>query len=222
VNTYKIVLADDHALFRQGIRSILEKRKEFEIAGEANDGFKLLELLRTVATDMVILDVSMPHLRGLEATREIKSILPDIKVLILSMHREKEYICSAISAGAEGYLLKEDADTELFAAIDKIRRDGRYLSPLLLGDLTYDIFKTNHSNNHYQLTLNPEPLSTREREVLKLIAEGFSNRKIADFLFISVRTVENHRANIMRKLSLQNKADLIKYAIRQGYTSSTP
>jgi DNA-binding NarL/FixJ family response regulator len=218
VSPYRIVLADDHVMFRQGIKNILGKDKGLEVIGEAGDGLKLLELLNKATPDMIILDISMPNLRGIEATREIKMILPEVKVLILSIHKDKEFVYSAISAGAEGYLLKEDADTELFAAIEKIRQEGRYISPLLLGDLTNELFQAHHKG---QLTPQIEPLTTREREVLKFIAEGLSNKEIADLLFISVRTVENHRANIMRKLNIKSTANLIKYAIRKGYTSSS-
>jgi DNA-binding NarL/FixJ family response regulator len=218
VNSYRIILADDHVMFRQGIRKILEKSKGLEVVGEAGDGLKLLELLKEVTTDMVILDISMPNLRGVEATKEIKMILPDVKVLILTMHKEKEYVYHAISAGAKGYLLKEDADTELFAAVEKIRQGGSYISPLLSDELTDELIQTYHKG---QLRTPSEPLTVREREILKLVAEGISNKEIADLLFISVRTVENHRANIMRKLNISNTANLIKYAIRKGYTSST-
>ena len=218
MSPYRIVVADDHVMFRQGIKNILEKDKGLEVIGEAGDGLKLLELLNKVIPDMIILDISMPNLRGIEATREIKMILPEVKVLILSMHKDKEFVYSAISAGAEGYLLKEDADTELFAAIEKIRQEGRYISPLLLGDLTDELFQAHHKG---QWTPQIEPLTIREREVLKLIAEGISNKEIAHLLFISVRTVENHRANIMRKLNIRKTTGLVKYAISKGYTSST-
>ena len=129
VNPYRIILADDHTMFRQGIKNVLEGAEDLEVIGEASDGLKLLELLKKVNPDMVILDISMPNLRGLEATREIKMISPDVKVLILTMHRDKEYVHSAILAGAEGYLLKEDADTELFAAVEKIRQGEHYYRP---------------------------------------------------------------------------------------------
>jgi DNA-binding NarL/FixJ family response regulator len=218
VTSYRIILADDHVLFRQGIRNILEKNKQIEVVGEAGDGLELLELLKKVTPDMVILDVSMPNLRGLEATREIKMVSQEVKVLILSMHKDKEYVYSAISAGAEGYLLKEDADTDLFAAIEKIRQDGHYISPLLFGEMTSELFQAHLSG---QPTPQYDPLTTREREVLKLIAEGNSNREIADLLFISIRTVENHRASIMRKLNIRKPTDLVKYAISKGYTSYT-
>ena len=217
MSPYRIVLADDHVMFRQGIKNILEGAENLEVVGEAGDGLDLLKILKKMIPDMVILDISMPNLRGLEATREIKMISPDVKVLILTMHKDKEYVFYAISAGAEGYLLKEDADTELFAAVEKIRQGGYYISPLLSGDLTHELIQASHKG---QATSPPEPLTVREREVLKLIAEGISNKEIADLLFISIRTVEHHRANIMRKLNIKQTANLIKYAIRKGYTSS--
>jgi len=214
VTPYRIVLADDHAMFRQGIKNILETVEDLEVVGEANDGLMLLDLLRQGTPDMVILDISMPHLRGLEATREIKMISAEVKVLILTMHKDKDYVYSALSAGAEGYLLKEDADTELFAAIEKIRNNGCYISPLLAGEFAFDLVQASHKGDLSSLS---DPLTIREREVLKLIAEGISNREIADLLYISIRTVENHRANIMRKLNIKQTANLVKYAINKGY-----
>ena len=215
---YRIVLADDHVMFRQGIKKILEGAEGLEVVGEAGDGLKLLERLKKDVPDMVILDISMPNLRGLEATREIKTISSDVKVLILTMHRDKEYVHYAISAGAEGYLLKEDADTELFTAIKMIRQGGHYISPLLSGELTHELIQASQKG---QLTPPSDPLTLREREVLKLIAEGITNKEIADLLCISIRTVEHHRANIMEKLNIKQTASLIKYAIHRGYTSST-
>ena len=216
MDTYRIVLADDHVMFRKGIKNILETVEGFQVIGEAGDGLNLLELLKKITPDMVLLDISMPNLRGLEATREIKRIWTQIKVLILTMYRDKEYVYSAFSAGAEGYLLKEDADTELFAAIEKIQQGGRYLSPLLSGEVTHGLIQTYHKG---QGDLLSEPLTTREREVLKLIAEGRANKQIANLLFISTRTVEHHRANIMKKLNIKQTANLVKYAIRKGYIS---
>lgn len=215
---YRIVLADDHAMFRQGIKNILESVDDLEVVGEAANGFELLELLKQVTPDMVILDISMPQLRGIEATREIKILFSGIKVLILTMHKDKEYVYSAMSAGAEGYLLKEDADTELFAAIEKLRNKGHYLSPLLSSDVAFELIQASHKG---ESPTTSDPLTTREREVLKLIAEGSPNKEIADLLYISIRTVENHRANIMRKLNIRQTANLVKYAIRKGYTLSS-
>ena len=217
MSAYRIVLADDHVMFRKGIKNILERDAGLEVAGEAGDGLELLKFIKNTTPDMVLLDIAMPSLRGLEATREIKMISPEVKVLILTMHRDKEYVYYAIAAGAEGYLLKEDADTELFKAIEKIRSGDYYISPLLSGELTHELIQAHHKDR----LPPPESLTVREREVLKLIAEGVKNKEIADLLFISVRTVEHHRANIMRKLNIKKTANLIKYAICEGYTSST-
>jgi DNA-binding NarL/FixJ family response regulator len=203
MGSYKIILADDHALIRRGIRKILEEAAGLEVVGEAGNGIELLELLSAVVPQMVILDISMPGMRGIEAISEIKIKCPEVKVLILSMH--KEYLYQALSAGTNGYLLKEDAEKDLFTAIETIRNKRIYLSPGLREELLTD---RAHS---------PEDLTLREREVIKLIAEGNSNKKIAELLFISVRTVENHRAGIMGKLNLKNAVDLIKYAIQKGY-----
>ena len=209
----KIILADDHLMFRQGIKKILEEINDIEVIGEARDGLELLSLVKKMPPDIVILDISMPNIRGIEATREIKMIDAKIKVLILTMHKSREYLFHAISAGAEGYLLKEDADSELFSAIEKIRRGRAYISPILNAEMT-DNFIQMCRGDHIRPT---EKLTSREREVLKLIAEGKTNKKIADLLFISIRTVENHRANIMRKLRFKNTSDIVKYAIRNKY-----
>ena len=200
---YLIVLADDHALFRQGLRKIIEGVADLEVTGEAGDGLELLSLLQTTIPHLVILDISMPRLRGIEAVREVKKRYPAVKVLVLTMYRE--YLHQALSAGAEGYLLKEDADRELFSAIDKIRQGGSYISPRLREELADSE------------VLVPEPLSARETEVLNLIAGGKSNKEIAEILFISVRTVEAHRATILSKLNLRNTADLVRYAIEKAF-----
>ena len=214
---YRIVLADDHVMFRQGIKRIIEGTEGLEVVGEANDGLELLKLLNELEADIVFLDISMPNIRGIEATGEIKSLHPDVKVLILTMHRKKEYLYHAISEGAQGYLLKEDSDVELLSAIETIRKGGFYVTRLLAGELAEDISHLYKGDAQ----LPSEPLTTREREVLKLIAEGKSNREIANLLYISIRTVENHRANIMKKLKLSKTADMVKYAILKGYTSLT-
>ena len=215
---FSILLADDHVMFRRGVRRIIQSIGDVEVVGEAGDGFELLELLKKTSPQLVILDISMPNLRGLEATREIKIINPDVKVLILTMHKDKEYLYHAFSAGAEGYLLKEDADSELISAIDTLRRGGTYISPLLSTQLA-DLFMQKSRPGAEQMTSPREPLTTREREIIKLIAEGKSSKEVADLLFISSRTVQHHRANIMRKLNLKKTADLVKYALQKGYTA---
>jgi DNA-binding NarL/FixJ family response regulator len=212
---FRIVLADDHILVRQGLKRILEEMADLEVIGEAGDGLELLKLLEKITPQMILLDISMPNLRGIEAIHEIKALHPETKILILTMHKDKEYLYQAISAGANGYLLKEDADTELSTAIETVRRGRNYISPLLSEDLTDDWAHTYRGKS--KLPYEPDNLTTREREVLKMIAEGKSSKEMADLLFISVRTVERHRANLMDKLGLKKTADLVKYAIQKGY-----
>jgi DNA-binding NarL/FixJ family response regulator len=213
--SYGIVLADDHVLVRQGLRRILEGMADLEVVGEANDGLELLNLLNRLTPHMVILDIFMPNLRGIEAIHEIKKIRPEVKVLILTMHKDKEYLYLALSAGAKGYLLKEDADKELFSAIEKIRQGKTYISPHFSEEVVDDLVQIGRGDA--KAIFEIDPLTTREREVLKLVAEGKSSKEIAHVLFISVLTVNNHRANIMEKLNLNKATDLVKYAIRKGY-----
>ena len=215
MSPYQIILADDHLMFRNGIKRIIEDSKNLAVVGEADDGLQLLELLKKTKPDMIILDISMPKLRGLETTREIKARYPDIKVLILTMHRNKEYLLQAVSAKTDGYLLKEDTDRQLIVAIDSIRSGKIFLSPLMTEDLSQNLLGIIETADRSF----DEVLSLREREVLTLLAEGKSSMEIADLLFISTRTVEHHRASINRKLKIDNIVDLVKYAIRKGYTS---
>jgi DNA-binding NarL/FixJ family response regulator len=214
---YRIVIADDHVLFRHGIRSIVSANANLEVIGEVGDGIELLNILKKIAPDMVVLDISMPNMRGLEVAVEIKKRYPQIKILILTMHRNKEYVYHAISIGVSGYLLKENADKDLFLAIDAIRKGGIYISPLLSNELILGLVNTRTGGRQG----HAGSLTTREKEILKLIAEGKSSKEIAALLFISVRTVEYHRYNMMKRLSLRNTADLVTYAVREGYLSET-
>lgn len=205
---YTIVLADDHALFRQGVRKIIEEVEGLQVVGEANDGLELLELLKKQDPHLVILDISMPNLRGLEAAREIKGLYPRIRILLLTMHKKKDFLQQGLEAGVDGFLVKEDADTALLEAIKTIRRGEKFYSPLLstkLADLAFQKGKT-------------DPLTKREKEVAKLLAEGKSSKEIAELLYISIYTVRRHRDNIMKKLDLKGLADLVRYAMDQGYT----
>jgi len=215
VGSYHIVLVDDHPMFREGLKRILGQRSDLEVVGEADSGLELIKLLEKSTPDLTILDISMPNLRGIEAISEIKMNHPTVKILILTMHKDQEYLEQAITAGAEGYLLKEDTDAELFSAIDRIRQGRIYVSPNLSEKLTDDWVKKNRGDQG--ISFEPERLTIREREVLKLIAEGKSGKEIGDLLFISARTVERHRANIMQKLSVKKTADLVRYAIQKGY-----
>lgn len=218
MNPYRIILADDHIMLRQGIKKIIEESEDIVVIAEASDGLELLTVLKKMTPEMIILDISMPNLRGIEVSREIKSFNPEIKVLILTMHKKIDYLYHALSAGADGFLLKEDTDEELFTAIETIRRGRIYVSPSFSTELAEDMSKICRGDGRFPV----ERLTTREREVLKLVSEGKSSREIADLLFISVRTAEHHRENIKRKLNLKKVADLVKYAILEGYTSETP
>jgi len=212
---YSIILADDHKMFRLGIRKILEELDDVTVIGEVSDGLELLRMLKEKTPHMVILDISMPNIRGIEATREIKTVDPHIKILILTMHKAREYLYHSISAGAEGYLLKEDADTELYMAIEKIRGGRIFISPILADDLADNFVQMCRGHAVH----NSEILTAREREIIKLVAEGKTNKEIGSVLCISTRTVENHRAHIMKKLHLRNTSELVKYAISKHYVS---
>jgi len=215
MSPYRIALADDHVLVRQGFKRILEGVGDLEVIGEANDGIELLNLLSKVTPHMVILDIFMPNLRGIEAIHEIKKIHPDVKVLILTMHKDKEYLYLSLSAGAKGYLLKEDADKELFSAIEKVRQGKTYISPYFTEEVVDDLVQIGKGDT--KTIFETDTLTPREREVLKLVAEGKSSKEIAHLLDISVSTVNNPRASIMEKLNLNKATDLVKYAIRKGY-----
>lgn len=210
----RVILADDHAMLRQGIRKILEEVPGLEVCGEAADGFELLELLKRTVPDLVVLDVAMPRIRGIEAAREIRSLYPDVRVIILSMHRSKEYLYHALGAGARAYVLKEDSDRELLDAIEAVSRGEFYVSPQLSLEAEEALSTLRRRGGE---AARAEVLTCREREVLKLVAEGKTNKEIAGLLRISVRTVHRHRENIAAKLQIHNVADLVRYSIRKGY-----
>jgi len=214
MDAYRIILADDHPLLRQGLNKIIQENSALQVIGEASDGMELLKLLPKVNPDMIIIDISMPNLRGIEAIPRIKAMHHRVKILILTMHGDKEYLCQAIAAGADGYLLKEDADSELFKAIETIRQNKMYISPLL-NDLTREDWAERCRMKDKPLAV--KTLTPREREIIKLIADGKSSKEIADILFISYRTAERHRSNIMGKFGLKKTADLVKFALEKGY-----
>ena len=208
----RVVVADDHVLFRQGMKKLLEEMPGVEVIGEAGDGLELLNLLKELDPDIVLVDISMPNIRGIEAAHEIKSLYPNIKVLVLTMHRGKEYLYHSISAGAQGYLLKEDSDIELLTAIETIREGGIYVSQRLSGEMAGDLSRLIQGKTDGIV----ESLSNRETEVMKLISEGKTNIEIGEILSISPRTVETHRAHILEKLKLKGTADIVRYAIEKG------
>jgi DNA-binding NarL/FixJ family response regulator len=218
MKNYTIILADDHVMMREGIKGMIDAVDGLSVIGETGDGLKLLRLVNKTPPDMVIMDISMPGLRGIEAAREIHSRYPDMHVLMLSMHKREEFLSMALAAGAKGYLLKEDSGEELLQAIDRIRQGQTYLSRKLANEFPaaiISICKGDHQTAG-------DPLTPRERQVLQLIAEGHTDRQISDRLCISVRTVHRHHANIRTKLKLKRTADLVRYALTQGYISNLP
>ncbi len=214
MNPYKIVIADDHAMFRHGVRRILAGHGDLEVVGEAKNGLDLLSQLKKLTPNLILLDISMPGLRGLEALSEIKRMNPSVKIIILTMHRDSDYLFQAISSGAHGYILKEDAEKDLFAAIESVRKGVTYISQLVAGDSMQDWAQLRRGEKTPDA---PDLLTVRERQILKLIAEGKSSKAIGEALCISFRTVERHRANMMEKLNVNKTADLIRIAIQKKY-----
>lgn len=214
MNPYRIVLADDHNILRDGIKHIIHGKPDLRVVGEASNGLDLLRLLKRQETDMVLLDISMPGMRGIEAAREIKITHPEIKIIILTMHNINKYIQLSLKAGADGYLFKETTIDELLDAITCVRNGKSYVSKSLSKEWTQEMIKLYQSGTKSQ----KEILTTREKEVLKLIVEGKASKEIAKVLFISIHTVNNHRVNIIKKLKIKKPAELVKYAIKEGYT----
>jgi DNA-binding NarL/FixJ family response regulator len=204
----RILLADDHRMVRQGFRLILQAQEDMEVIGEAGNGREAVELAKSLKPDVVVMDVTMPELNGIEATRRIREAEPFVRVLALSVHRDGIYVRETVRAGAEGYILKESADSELIAAVRAVAQGNSYLSPEIAGSVLKDYRK--HATNPIDL------LSSREREVLQLIAEGRTTKEIAASLNLSVYTVDGHRTRIMEKLGLHSVGELVRFAVRSG------
>lgn len=208
----RVVLVDDHTLLRDGIRAMLALSKEIEVVGEAGDGQAGIDLVAQIQPDVVLMDIAMPVLDGLEATRRIKDRFKKVKVLILTQHENREYVFPILKAGADGYVLKKAAGTELVSAIKAVHDGGTFLYPSVAKAVVEDYLRpdgTINDRRHSKLT-------DREIEILKLVAEGKSNQEIADMLCLSVKTVTGHRTNIMEKLDIHSRTELVKYAIRTG------
>ena len=210
-----IILADDHPIVRRGLRSVLEAEKNFSLIGEAGDGLEAVRMVENLQPDILITDMMMPGLTGLEVTRQVRHRVPKTKIIILSMHASESYVLEALRNGANGYVLKDTVSEELVEAIRDVIVGRRYLSSQLSERAieTYILKAESTPEDSY------DSLTTREREVLKLAAEGSTNNEIAERLFISPRTAETHRANLMKKLALSNHTELIRYAIRRGVLS---
>jgi two-component system response regulator NreC len=207
----RILLADDHTILRQGIRSLLESEPDLDVVGEAEDGHAVVKMACELQPDVVVMDIAMPLLNGLEATRQIKRDCPRARVLILTMHENEEYIRQVLASGAMGYILKDAAATDLIGAIRTVNRGESVLSPAITRLVIEDYLRWGDLKD-----VNPgDDLTPREREILQLIAEGYSNKQIGEILCIAVKTVQSHRTNLMAKLDLHDRSELIKYAIRK-------
>ncbi len=211
----RILLADDHTIVRKGIRSLLDREPSFEVVGEAENGREAVDKTLELNPDVVLLDHTMPLLNGLEALRQIKRLRPETRVIVLTMHTNEEYIFQFLQAGAEGYLVKQTAPTDLVEAIRAVHAGQSFLSPAISRTVIDEYVRRAAPTRVDSL----DKLTDREREVLQLLAEGYTASEIAAMLHISVKTVGVHRMNLMQKLELNNNADLIKFALRKGIIS---
>jgi DNA-binding NarL/FixJ family response regulator len=212
----RVLVADDHAIVREGLKMVLQAERNIEVVGEAEDGRKAVDLVQKVRPDVVVMDIAMPNLNGLDATRQIRQRFPEVQVVILTMHENRAYYLQIAKAGAAGCVLKRSMGKELVEAIVAASRGESYLSPSIAATVLED---------YRRLAARPtgddgSPLTEREREILQLVAEGQTNREIADLLTLSIKTVQAHRANIMEKLGLHDRTELVKYAIREGIITS--
>lgn len=208
----RVLVVDDHAIMRDGIRALISAHSGIEIVGEASEGKEAIEKALELVPDVVVMDIAMPGMDGLEATRRITKKNPKIKILILSQYDDKKYVLAAMKAGATGYVSKRALGTELISGIQALYKGDSYLLPSA-AKAVIEGFLTQTEKDPY------DELTAREREILKLIADGMTSRQIADMLYISLKTVLGHRANLMEKLNLHNRTELIKYAVRRGLVS---
>jgi two-component system, NarL family, response regulator NreC len=212
----RIILVDDHTIMREGLRSLLERKSSYQVIAEARTGARALELTRELKPDLVIMDISMPDMTGIEATEIIKEELPGIKILALSVHSDRRFILRMFQAGASAYLRKDCASEELIIAIETVLKDRRYLSPAITDDVLSELLSRRMAATTEKGAIGH--LTLRERTVLKQLAEGRSSKEIATDMNLSVKTVESHRQHIMEKLGLHTVAELTKFAIREGLT----
>ena len=204
----RILIADDHGIVRSGLRLLLEREPDIEVVAEASDGVEARDLAIRERPELAILDVKMPRLTGLQATREIREQAPDVAALILSMHDDERYLFEALKAGASGYVLKRQADQDLLDAVRAVQRGEPFLTPDAQRALIKDVLERGLTDS--------DELTPREQEVVKLVAEAHTNREIAEILHLAEKTVESHRANAMRKLGMRDRVELVRYAIRRG------
>jgi two-component system, NarL family, response regulator NreC len=209
----RVVLADDHSVVRQGLRAWLERSGYVQVVGEAADGREAVAIVEQLQPDVVVMDIAMPMLNGIDATAQIMRRNPDTKVIILSMHADESYILRALSAGAKGYLLKESTESDVLPAVQSVRDGKPYFTPSIARLLLEDYMRSLKQNN---LQDSYDLLTEREREVLQLLAQGKSNKEVAQVLDLSPHTIDSHRTNMMQKLNLHNTAEIVLYAVRKG------
>lgn len=214
--TYRIMLADDHELIRHGLRNIIRTSGKLEVVGEVSNSDELMEKLPEAAVDLLVLDISMPEVNGIELTQIVKKRYPVLKILILTMHQNVRFLRRAIAAGADGYLVKTDCGQEILSAIEKIKEGGTYISSSLEAEFSEDVLQSLSNRSSTQTFRN---LTKRERQVLALVAAGKTSKQMAAELGLSPRTVDHHRASLLRKLGLKNSVDLVNFAIRNGYVT---
>jgi two-component system, NarL family, response regulator NreC len=212
----RVLIAEDHKMMREGLRSLLEEKLGYECVAEANDGYEAVRRAKEFHPDIVIMDIMLPNLNGIEATRQIKSQQPEIEVVVLSMHATRNYVLQVLQAGASAYLLKDSAVEDLAAALTAVSKGGMYLSPAIT---TAAALKNEAADISLKNLADVQRLTKRELQVLQLIADGSSTKEIAATLEVSVKTIETHRKQIMDKLSIRTIAGLTKYCIREGLTS---
>ena len=215
-NKKRVVIAEDHTILRAGLRALLSFQNDLEVVGEAGDGREAIRVVDKHVPDLLLIDLSMPKLNGMEAIKEIRGRHPQIKIIVLTVHKSEEYIVASLDAGADAYILKDASQNELLLAIEYVMSGKVFLSPSISGKIV-DVY-LEHKNNKKTNSLK-DVLTSREKEILKLIAEGFKNKDIADHLCISSKTVEKHRSNLMQKLDLRNTAALTAYAIENRIVS---
>jgi len=213
---FSIVIAEDHTILREGVKALLSPHPDLKVVGEAADGLEAIRCVQNHSPDMILLDLSMPRMTGLDAIKEIKRVNADTKIVVLTVHNTEEYILSTLQAGADGYVLKDAHSTELMTAIRQVLEGHRYLSPGISGTIIDGLLE---GKKESAIRSAWDTLTQREREILKLVAEGHKNKEISDLLCISVKTVEKHRANLMDKLGLHNVASLTALAAEKGLIS---
>jgi DNA-binding NarL/FixJ family response regulator len=209
----KIVIVEDHKLFREGLKSLLSDKDDLEVIGEAGDGLEAIKTVKKCRPDLLLLDLSMPKMNGISVMKEIKNQFPEIKIMALTIHESDQYVLEAFEAGADGYCLKDAGRNELMVAVDSVLQGKRYISPSISENVLEGYMS---GRKKLKSKTAWDTITQREREVLKLLGEGYQNKEISDMLHISVKTVEKHRANIMNKLDLHNAASLTAFAIEHG------